>query len=333
MREPERYFYHSFPRRFREDPASEIDSGLQILSSIIASGFLLTPETTEWRESLSDGSLGKAWKVCQKTCSFTELASRELQDHSEEFGKFSIEFDLQAFRELGGLPVFYLPRATADDHGLESIAATLMARIGETQTLLEQLAELEKLVSANEDKSQLLVITNDVQQGYTRCSLGGAEDVLKYLTHGKQPVGSLSNSLAGLSALFYPAENFQYTGLLAYYRQREWRLVSNIIQHGQSVDRDLTAPEKAALMAIDSEFFGQEMEFRTGTCHRVDECRLFNKLNGKPLIQYANRVIVPGDALARAEELLEGSAEIQVVALEGLINTRGAAGGREITEV
>ena len=47
MNEPERYFYHSFPRRQRENSASELTVGLQILASVSTSGFLLTPEITE----------------------------------------------------------------------------------------------------------------------------------------------------------------------------------------------------------------------------------------------------------------------------------------------
>lgn len=321
MSQSERYFYHSFPRRFRKDPASELDKGLEVLSSIIASGCLLTPEITEWREPRDDGSLGEAWKIIQKTCCFTELSPNELPKHSEQFGNFSIEFDLQMLRQLGGIPVFYLPRATAEDRGLESLAASLIARTGEIQILLNRLAELANLVSNSEDKSQLLVLQKNGQQVHTRCTLGGAADVITMITDGAESVDILRNALRVLSAFFYPAEDFSYTGLLAYYQQREWRLIANMAHLGQNIDRELTDPEKTRLMAIDSDFFGRKMEFFTGTCRRVDQCRLFNKLDGKPLIQYARRVIVPGGAIARAEELLKESAEIPVVTLEGLVDS------------
>lgn len=321
MSKPESYFYHSFPRRFTKDPASELDKGLEVLSSIIASGFLLTPEITEWREPRDDGSLGEPWKIIQKTCCFTELSPNELPKHSVQFGKFSVEFEVQTFRELGGIPVFYLPRATAEDRGLESLAASLMARSGEIQILLNRLAEIANLVSTSEDKSQLLVLQKNGQQLHTRCSLGGAEDLIAFLTDGTQPVHILRNALRALSAFFYPAEDITYTGLLAYYRQREWRLIANMIHLGQDIDRDLTDLEKDTLMAIDSDFFGKNMKFFTGTCRRVDQCRLFSKLNGKPLIQYASRVIVPSDALVKAKKLLADAAEIPVVALEDLVDS------------
>lgn len=316
MNEPERHFYHSFPRRQREKPADELAIGLQVLASIAASGFLLTPEFTEWREPRDDGSLGEPWKVIQKRCCFTELAPSELAEHSEHFGRFSIEFDVRTFRELGGIPVFYLPRATDSDVGLESLAAALLARIGEIQILLNRLADLAKLVATTEDKSQLLVIRKNEQQFHTRCSLGGAEDVIGMLTHGAQEVDILRNALRALSAFFYPAEDFMYTGLLAYYRQREWRFIANMTKHGHDLDRDLTDQEKANLMALDGDFFGRSMEFFSGTYRRVDQCRLFSELAGKSLVQYARRIIVPADAIAAATELLRDSIHVPVVSLE-----------------
>lgn len=318
MNEPERYFYHSFPRRQREQPADELDTGMQVLMSIAASGFLLTPEITEWREPRDNGSFGKPWKVIQKRCCFTELAPDELAEHSEHFGKFSIEFDVRTFRQIGGIPVFYLPRATDDDVGLESLAAALIARIGEIQILLNRLADLEKLVATTEDKGQRLVILKNEQQFHTRCSLGGAEDVIGMLTHDAQGVDILRNALRALSAFFYPAEDFRYTGLLAYYRQREWRFIANMAKHGHDLDRDLTDQEKDNLMALDGDFFGRNIDFFTGTYRRVDQCRLFSELSGKSLLQYARRIIVPADAIAAANELLGDFYHVPVVSLEEL---------------
>ncbi len=315
MNEPERYFYHSFPRCQRERPADELDTGLQVLASIAASGFLLTPEISEWRERRDNGSLGEPWTVIQKTCSFTELAPGELAEHSKQFGRFSIEFDVRIFRQLGGMPVFYLPRATDDDIGLESLAASLVARTGEIQILLNRLADIEKDVATTEDKNRHLAFLKNGQQHLTRCSYGGAEDIIGLLTHDSRRVDILRNALRAMSALFYPAEDFNHTGLLAYYRQREWRLIANMSMHDYDIDRVLTEQEKTNLMAINGDFFGQNMEFFTGNYRRVDQCRLFSELAGKRLLQYARRIIVPADAVAAATELLGDSNHVPVVSL------------------
>lgn len=321
MSDPDRYFYHSFPRCLRDDPALEIDRGLEVISSIIASGFLLSPEITEWQERRSDGELSEPVQNIQKTCSFTELAPSELPKHSGKFGRFSVEFDVQTFRELGGIPVFYLPRASRKDRGLESLAAALMVRTGEIQTLLARLAELENDVSVTVDMNRFFGYEKNGKIFRTRCTYGGATDLIEFLTDGAEPVIILSNALRALSAFFYPAERSAQSDSLAYYRQREWRLIANMSHLGEEIDRDLTDSEKARLIAIDSDFFGKEMEFRTGKYRLVDQCRLFNKLEGKPLIQYASRVIVPSDAIAKAKELLKESAEPQVVALEDMADS------------
>jgi len=137
----ERYFYHSFPRR--SEGENEIDKGLQILRSIVKSGLLLTPEQTSWQEPVSGGGLSEPWKVIQKRACFTELATTELKRHSDVFGRFALEFEIQGLRQLGAIPVFYFPRASTDDIGMESVAASLLCRTGEIQVLLNRLGQLE----------------------------------------------------------------------------------------------------------------------------------------------------------------------------------------------
>jgi len=318
MAENEIYLYHCFPRRQRKDPASELAFGLKILASISRSGFLLTPEITEWQEPLDDGSYGESWKVIQKTCSFTELPPCELPQHLEHFGRFSIEFGMQAFRQLGGIPVFYLPRATDSDVGLESLAAALMARTGEIQNLLNRLSRIAVLVENTRDKNQFLMAGKTGEELPTRCSLGGAEDLIRILTHRAQGVDILRNALRALSAFFCPTEDLKYTGLLAYYQQREWRLIANMSKRGHSVDRDLTDAEKSLLLDLDEEFFGREIKFFTGTHRRADQCRLYSELSGKKVIQYANRIIVPEEAVESAIEELGEDSHIPVVPLGSL---------------
>ena len=96
-----RFFCHSFPRRRRDTDSLAIDKGLVILSSIVRSGFLLTPEMVEWREHLDDGTQSDPIQVFQKRVCFTELAPQELSEHGNLFGAFAIEFPLENLRLLG----------------------------------------------------------------------------------------------------------------------------------------------------------------------------------------------------------------------------------------
>ena len=76
------FFYHSFPRRFRESRVITKKKGLSILTSIAERGFLLVPEIIEWREPLTDGSFSKPIQNCQKRICFTELEREELPKHT-----------------------------------------------------------------------------------------------------------------------------------------------------------------------------------------------------------------------------------------------------------
>ena len=314
----ERYFYHCFPRRFRGDHELHLSKGLEILRSIHDIGFILTPEITEWREPQMNGTLSKLWTNIQKRCCFTELQRDEVKRHSDDFGSFSLEFDTQTLRQLGGIPVFYLPRATSDDIGLESLAASLVARLGEIQDVLNRLAEMAELIGKSNDKSQLLGIKNDNTgaMGFFRTSLGGAEDVLALLTRDTQSVDILRNALRAVTGFFYPAEDFKYTGLLAYYRQREWRVIANMSKAGVEINRDPLPEEVERFLQIDPTFFGKEMKFRTGPARIVDQCRIFSELDGKPIYKFATRIVVPEPALEEARAIFNSQDDPPVVPLD-----------------
>ena len=312
------YFYHSFPRRFCNNTKEELENGLNIIKSIHNIGFVLTPEITEWREPLDDGTLSKPWKVIQKRCCFTELSPNELEKHTKSFGCFSLEFDVRTFRQLGGIPVFYLPRPSDEDVGLESLASALIARIGEIQKVLNRLSELSELIGKNPDKSQLLGVEKDGNRAFFRTSLGGTEDVLNLITRDTQPINILRNALRVITGFFYPTEDFRYTGILAYYQQREWRFIANMSKEGIEINRDPTESEKDQLLKIDSDFFGKELEFFTGTYKRVDQCRIFSELNGKPIYKYANRIIVPDAAIDAVRKMFNKTEDPPVISINEL---------------
>jgi hypothetical protein len=61
---PERYFYHSFPRRMRATTA-EIEKGCQILSIMRDVGLVMAPEVVTWGYEHADGSGVHAKYRCQ----------------------------------------------------------------------------------------------------------------------------------------------------------------------------------------------------------------------------------------------------------------------------
>ncbi len=250
---------------------------------------MLTPEIIEWPEVQPHGSLSEPWYVAQKRCCFTELSPNELPQHAEVFGHFAIEFDIQVLRSLGAIPVFYLPRTS-------EAATALIAGIGHLEELFDRLSQLEGSVRSNPH----------------------AEELLSFLTQGLPPVLSLHAILKTVSNFFYPTEDLRYTDLHGYYQQREWRILPNMARDGVELTRPLQTGEMESLLELDWDFFSRQILFRTGTFRRVDQCRLFEQLDGKSIIRYVRRVIVPAIAGASAKEILNEPNDPPVVALESL---------------
>ena len=282
-------------------------------------GLLLTPEIIEWPEVQPEGSLSEPWYIAQKRCCFTELAPAELPQHAKVFGHFAIEFDIQVLRSLGAIPVFYLPRTSEANAGLEAMATALVAGIGQLEMLFDRLSQIEGVLRGNHHKDERLLVTeNGIVTHEIRCSVGGAEELLSFLTKGLPPVPSLHAILKTVSNFFYPTEDLRYTGLQGYYQQREWRILANMARDGVELTRPLQADEMESLLELDRVFFSKQLSFRTGTFRRVDQCRLFEQLDGKSIIRYARRIIVPEISVARVKKILNEPNDPPVVALESL---------------
>jgi len=311
---PQRFFYHSFPRRRGPEETYEVEKGLAILRLMKKMGLLLTPENIQWPDVSSDGSPSGPWTIVQIRCCFTELGPTELPQHAEVFGHFAIEFEIQVLPRLGAIPVFYLPRTPIG--GAEALATEFVACIGNTQILLDRLLKLEELVRINSNKHKRLVIIKNRVTRETRSSVEGAEDLLKSLTEGIQPPARLNAVLRALSGYFYPIDDLDYTSLLGYYRQREWRILGNM-----KPTRPLKMDERESLLQLDPEFFKEKLTFGTGTHPRVDQCKVFQELDGKPIIGYARRVIVPAVALARAKEIVNEPSDPPLTDLESMASS------------
>ena len=317
----ERYFYHSFPSRGGEGLPATYSKRLKILSSIANHGLLLAPEDIEWRENLSNGTLGQPLRVFQKRVCFTELAPAELGEHALRYGPFALEFDIQTLRRLGGMPVFYIPRSLGTDIGFEGIGPTLLARLAEIQKVLTRLVQIEELVNMTPDKDQLLSVTRyaDVM-AQLWCSGGAAEDLLSYLNSGTQKLPMLLNTIKALSGLFYPTEDQGDTDLLGYYREREWRIIDAWMRKGQRVSQSLSNDEVQLLLDIDHEYFGTLVKFPTGEYTRAEQSQMLRYLNEEPVLAYARRLIVPEAAINEARHVVAEAAQtIDVVPLESVV--------------
>ncbi|MGH7434236.1 MAG: hypothetical protein ACRENE_01010, partial [Polyangiaceae bacterium] len=91
-----------------------ITRGIRMLRAMRSIGLVLAPEHITWRQPLVDGTERLTELVQVRAC-FTELSRRELREHARRFGPFSLEFEIETLRQLGALPVIYVPQTLPDD--------------------------------------------------------------------------------------------------------------------------------------------------------------------------------------------------------------------------
>lgn len=266
-------------------------------------GLLLVPERIEWRERLASGAPSQPIVSYQKRICFTELSPQELSGHADAFGPFSLEFEVMRLRQLGALPVFYVPRAEADI-GYDALGTAILARMTDIQLALTRLAAIADVVATADANEQLRLTRNGADAGPTRATAGGAKDLLRVIFEGIQPPQALLNTVRAMSGLFYPTEDPLFTGLLGYYRQREWRILGNMVLRGAEATRRPTENELGELLQIDEAFFGRRIAFPTGEFSRAQQCLFLREVADHHVLTYARRLFCPATAVEDATRIL-----------------------------
>jgi hypothetical protein len=317
---PERYFYHSFPRRGRSTDA-EIEKGCKILSIIRDSGLVMAPEVVKWQYEHEDGSQPRASEVLQRRVCFTELAPHELAEHGKKFGRFALEFDVPVLKSLGAIPVFYIPRALADAKGAEGAASTLVMQLLDAMVLVERIACVQGALDRTGQTKGTFPCTFGFEESGSRTfqlEAGSTKHVLDALTHVITPSSKLLDALRGMTNYFFPADDLEHDDVLGYYREREWRIAGAMTLHGEDLMGSPGPSLIKRLLELDNEFFGKEYPAGKGK-NRAEQSFVMPGLGDKPIIRLARRVIAPADALAAVQELLRGvDGAPEAVALESL---------------
>lgn len=274
--------YHSFPRGFKTSPEEEERIGLATLDSMARIGLVLTPEITEWAESMDDGTHRPMYAMTRRI-SFTYLPEDELVQHAETFGRFSVEWEVSALRKLGAMPVLYVPRSggtPTNDYA------------GTTETMLARLADVQAVVEFIRDQPNIDIT-------------------------GVRPMDELVGAIQAFAGLFAQTEP-ECGDALSYYGEREWRIVAGARHHALGeLTSDLTTTEMQEIADINPTFFRKVVEFRSGRQQRIAQCKVCRDFGGKPVLSTARRVIVPKSCTEAARMILDdaGLEELPVVDL------------------
>lgn len=305
--EPERHFYHSFPRRSRFTPA-EIEEGCAILGIIRDHGLALVPQVLQWEYPHADGTPNRTSEIMQQRVCFTELRPSDLAGHAAKFGRFAIEFPVPVLKALGAIPVFYIPRAVGDAQGAEWAANVMVMQLQDAYILSLRLSELSDAArkAAPEEKTIRCTL------GFTESGLkdfhldiASAKHVFEILTYALTPPDVLVPAFEAAMRYFVPADDLRQHEELGFYREREWRIAANVAMAGKPL---LQAPNRDLinrLKALDPEFFDRPFHSSQGKKTRADLVSVLPGLNDRSILQLARRVIVPGQALRQARRLLK----------------------------
>jgi hypothetical protein len=314
---PERYFYHSFPRRGASS-ADELNKGCKILEAIRDFGLLLTPQLIEWEQPSVGGAPPRTIPILQKRVCFTELAAPQLPAHAERFGHFALEFNIEVVRSLGAVPVFYIPQPSQTGTDGSGMATALLAIAADCWVVVQRMAFLDQMFKgptpvAEKFDANFAFASSPAGGGNYRIDRDEAKNVLAAIGHAVTPWTDLQNGAYGLLNFFHPTDNAKADRTLEYYREREWRVANNFrinLPGGQFVEvmHVPTIDERARLMEIDPEFFGRTIKRDVGDVQTLDGTLVYPGIGSKRIIDMVGRVIVPASVVDRARESL---AELQ----------------------
>lgn len=313
------FFYHSFPRpRPGESSQQLVDRGLAILRSIQRNGLILAPEVVEWISPVSLGS-PSPHRVLQQRVSFTELRPDELAAHSQHFGPFAIEFGIAALRRAGAMPVIYMPQALSKDDHFALIGPFVVSHLAHIKHMLQILDNLEQNTDLNKVKQRcpeagsfaddcVFTLSNrDDERGTVqefKVPIASVRDMLSFIGFENAPIPAMLGALSIVRSLFYPTDNDHLDEpILAYYRQREWRITADYSINGQPRGASLTQSAQQRLLHADPRFWKREIQFEDQTFRRVDKAVSLALPPPEEVRSMITRVLVPAQRVTQAKRL------------------------------
>ncbi len=317
MKNETRFLYHSFPRpRSSETQSQTANRGWAILESMQKLGLVLAPEVVEWDDPVGLGTPSPI-QVLQRRICFTELHPGELGGHSTRFGPFALEFDTNALRRIGALPVIYMPQALSTQDHLALLGPFVVGHLSQIRSSLEKLYELDQLdnlenwqaqhpeaTSISDDCSVKLRNVDDsdgVVQEF-EVPVKTIRGVLNYLGFRTAPFNAMIGAASIAQAMFYPTDDEHQNQELGYYRQREWRITADYSVNGSPRGRSLQDEEKELLLGLDQSFWGRQTH-PSREHRRVDEALALVQPTPSELIAMVGRLIVPDDFADKARKI------------------------------
>ena len=320
MAEALKFFYHSFPRPRRDESYKDTTArGWALLQLIREIGLVLAPEIVKWHTP-GQNALGtpNPIRVLQRRICFTELSPQELGRHSERFGPFALEFEVEELRRMGALPVIYMPQALSEQDHLALLGPFIVGHLEQIRGLLDSLVHLDQLSDPEYvqnqfgkpvvDNHQLNLRNTDSSGNIVQEFSVSSEvirNILRYLQFETAPFEAMRGVTSMAQSLFYPTDDDYHDEELGYYRQREWRITGDYYINGNRRGRVPRDEEKTLLLGADQSLWSRPLHSSWPTL-RVEEALVLTQPTPGELFDKVNRIIVPTDYFDQACELFSG---------------------------
>ena len=323
--------YHSFPRKALADrsisDANEL--GIRQLAMMLEHGLLLTPESLfvpknkraanhdnpktcflQTRACFTLASQEELWREDQRRTSHGKLAS-----HAELFGEFAIGLNPVRARALGAVPVMYF----YSDRNEVNVSYEILFRLRELRSLAIALARLEAkagiperdvLDAATLDKVGYLLKGDPiVERRISKVDAQTARTAIELLDTDRPPAWNLVDWIDILLDFFQTADSHDAQGSLAYYQQREWRIVR---AHGPHVRcyrlaLDCKLDAQSAMCKADRRLIRKNLkclnrDFFTDDC--LENSAILQGTDDESFFDFVQEIICPVTVSCRVADLL-----------------------------
>ncbi|MDO8677968.1 MAG: hypothetical protein Q7R30_05310 [Acidobacteriota bacterium] len=256
----------------------------------------------------------------QRRMCFTELARAELRPHADTFGPFALQFRIEQLRKLGALPVIYVPDRTSETPALDWAGVSLLARIADAAQVIGNLVDTQNLQGATLVANLTLREGGAHSRAFDERETAAIRDYVTLIQGAPgQRLSEIVGALRALASMFYPTENLQYTDLLGYYRQREWRLFSGPQIAGKPTTSLATDEQRQELLQIDPVFFAKTLPYPEGEASLASKSHFMRQVGDAHVLSTMNQLVVPSAAYDDSVGILaEHGLAISVVRLEDL---------------
>jgi hypothetical protein len=230
------------------------------------------------------------------------LHETEIAKHAEQFGPFAFELDTDAARRLGAMPVIYIPQPVGHDRSryFDELGLQVIEHLSEIQQVLEFLAYLERTACGTH--SGQWIVQRAPDRPRVELEAGVLNDLILNLRNHIQ-FTDLAGTIKGIASLFYQTDNdYALRPQLEYYRQREWRIVSDLVGDVGRNSRPLTDVEATEVVKANPKFFNGIVPWTNGHHRRIELCQVL-QLQPRAWPMLVRRILVPRHLLREVRSM------------------------------